>query len=474
MRGAAADRAGTRGAAVQALVTWLGDLPPPAVYLVAALLVFAETGLIIGLVLPGEITLLFLGFLAYQGTVRLPAAIAVMVLAALAGDAVAFAEGRRAGPRLRASRLGRWISTPRWVRAEALLARYSGRAVGAGRFIGFVRTLTPRLAGMSGLAYRQVLPWDLLGIAGWVSGSIVAGYLASGSYSRVAAVFGRATEAVLLVGLVVVALVFVGRYVGRHRDPVTAFGARLAGTRPLRGLHRWYVEAFGRLTTRFGPGGAVAVNVVLGAVILLGFGVVLTWLVDRLVSRSGIPLVDPLIANWFAARRTPAVSHAATVTLSILRGSYLVVAVAVVGILLNARPGVWRIDILGILGRVGAFVPLLILALAADWARPGGALNAVFPQQVTMVTASLGMLAWLLSRRLSWAAGVLVWLVAVGGVLLTAGATLYVGRGWPSGLVTSVLLGSLWVLVFVIAWHTRDRMRATGPGTVHSGLRSGR
>ncbi len=447
---------------MDAVLTWLGGLPPAALYLAAALLVFAETGLIVGLMLPGEITLLFVGFLAYAGTLRLPVALTIMVLAALAGDAAAFMEGRRVGPRLEASRLGRRIGSRRWATAEALLNRHGGRAVGIARFVAFARTLTPRLAGMSGMAYRRVLPWDVLGTLGWVAGSVILGYLAGSSYARVAAIFGRATQAVLLLALVIVALVWTGRYLGRHRDPVTSFGARLAGARPLRRLYGWYLRAFGYLTVRLGPGGAVAVNLVLGVVALLAIGVSLTWLIDLLVSHSGFPLVDPLIADWFAARRTPAVASAAATVLSVLRGSFGVLAVAVVGVARYPRPRAWRTDLLGVVGTAGAFVPLLILALAADWARPHGAVSAIVPNRVTLVTASLGMLAWLLSRRAPWAVGVLVWLVAIGGMLLVAGASLYLGTGWPSELVASVLLGSLWVLVFVVAWHTRAQLTARG------------
>lgn len=448
---------------MQGLLTWLGELPPVAVYLVAALVVFAETGLIVGLVMPGEITLLFVGFLAYAGTLHLPTAIVVMVLAALVGDAVAYAEGRRSGPRLRASRLGRWVGERRWAKADALFAQYGGRAVGLGRFVAFARTLTPRLAGMSRLAYRRVLPWNVLGVVSVVGGSVVAGYLAGSSYARLADVFGRATGALLLLALVIVALVVVGRYVGRHRHPVTAFTARLVHTPPLRWLERRYLAGFGWLTARLGSDAAFAANLALGIPVLLVVGFGLTWVIDLLVRHSGFPLVDPMIAQWLAARRTPAVMDAAVAILSVLRGAFLVPAVAVVGLVLNPRPQAWRSDFLSALTTVGASIPLLVLALAASWARPAGVADAFFPNQVTLVTASLGMLAWMLVRRLSWGASVAAWTAAVGGVILVGAARLYLGRDWPSEVFASVLLGALWILLFVVAWRTRDRLRAASP-----------
>jgi membrane protein DedA with SNARE-associated domain len=440
---------------VHAVLDWLGGLPPATVYAIAALLVFAETGTIVGVALPGEVTLLFVGFLAYRGTLDLSVAIVALVLAALIGDAVAFWEGHRLGPRLRTSRLGRSIGDPRWDQANASVARNGGRAVFLARFVPFARTITPRLAGMSPLTYPRVLPWDVLGVVGWVGGSVFVGYLAGSSYERVAHLFGRATTGVLLLGLTIAVLIVLARYVGRHRDPVTAFGGRIANLWPVGRLRVSYVDAFDWLRGRLGSGGAVAVNLILGVLGLLGIGVGLTWVVDRLVSQSGIPLVDPFILGWFAGQRTPTITRAATVTLSMLRGSFLVIAVGLIGIALNPRPRAWRTDLLGVLGTVGAFVPLLVLALAADWARSDRAAWSLFTDQGMVVTASLGMLAWMLTRRLPWAAAVPVWFVAIGAVLLSAVASLYVGRAWPSEVFASVLLGALWVLVFVVAWQTR-------------------
>jgi membrane-associated phospholipid phosphatase len=88
----------------------------------------------------------------------------------------------------------------------------------------------------------------------------------------------------------------------------------------------------------------------------------------------------------------------------------------------------------------------------------------LFPNQVTLVTASVGMVAWLLTRRvLPWGGRVAGWIGAAAVVVLVSAARLYVGWNWPSEVVASVLLGALWVVVFAVAWRTRDRVRATDP-----------
>ena len=248
---------------------------------------------------------------------------------------------------------------------------------------------------------------------------------------------------------------------------MTSFGDRIGQWGPLRLLDAAYDAVFRWLTRRLGVGGAVAASVLLGVSLLLGTGVVLTFVIDALVANSGIPLIDPWVSNWFAEQRTPAAVEYATTTLMVLRGSFLVVAAGVAGLLLNRRPERWRADVLGVVGTVGAFVPLVILALATDFARsgrPGPGEEGLFPNQVTLVTASVGMVAWLLTRRvLPWGGRVAGWIAAVTVVVLVGAARLYLGWNWPSEVVASILLGALWVVVFAVAWRTRDRVRSTDP-----------
>lgn len=469
------------------VVEWLGELPPTAVYAVAALFVLAETGLIIGLVLPGEITLIAVGFLASLGVVDPYAAVVLLIAAGLAGDALAFAEGRRYGPRLRASRLGHWVGDERWTKAAGLLQRHGGRAVFIGRYVAFARTLLPRLCAVGDMPYRRFVGWDALGVVTQVGSGVLIGYLAGGSYQLAAEVLGRATGAFLLLLLVLVGLVVFGRYLGRHPDPVTAFGDRLRQWRLLRWLDAAYDAAFAWFTRRVGVGGAVGATIVLGVLLLLGAGVLLSQVIELAIRSSGFPLVDPLVSTWFAEQRSPETVEAARLTLSVLRGSFLVIAAGVVGLVLNRHPARWRADVLGVLGTVGAFIPLLILAAATELAGDGHhsvvsaegeviAGEVLYANQVTLVTASVGLVAWLLARhfgrraegaggghRRQWAVGVACWTTAVGVVLLVSAARLYLGWNWPSEVVASVLLGSAWVTVFVVAWRTRDRLRSADP-----------
>jgi hypothetical protein len=268
----------------------------------------------------------------------------------------------------------------------------------------------PRLCALGGMPYRRFIGWDALGVVTQVGSGILIGYLAGGSYQLAAELLGRATGAFLLLLVVLIGLILFGRYLGRHPDPVTAFGDRLRRWRPLRWLDAAYDAAFAWFTRRVGVGGAVGATMVLGVLLLLAAGVLLTLLIDLAIRSSGFPLVDPLVSTWFAEQRSPETVEAARITLSVLRGSFLVIAAGVVGLVLNRDPARWRADVLGVLGTVGAFIPLLILAAATELVGDGqpsivpaeGEVidgEVLYANQVTLVTASVGLVAWLVTRH---------------------------------------------------------------------------
>ena len=156
----------------------LGGLPPILVYAAVGVLVAAESAIVAGLVLPAATALIALGLLANAGTVRIVPALIVAVAAALAGGTAAFHSGRRRRPRLRATRLGRWIGDKRWQRAERLFNRHGGRAILLGQWIVGARTLIPRLAAMNGVGYRRLALWHTPAAMVWALWMVGASYLA--------------------------------------------------------------------------------------------------------------------------------------------------------------------------------------------------------------------------------------------------------------------------------------------------------
>ncbi|MFC4020163.1 DedA family protein [Micromonospora sp. GCM10011542] len=456
------------------LLTVVQGLPTLWIYLVAALIVAGETAVIFGLLVPGEATLLLVGFLTYNGTLRLAPALLAMIVAAVLGDGLAFRAGRRYGPRLRAG-LGNRVGAQRWARADAMLARLGGRGVFAARWVAFARTLVPRLAGAAGMPYRRFAPWNLAGVVTWVSGSILLGHLAGESYDTVSRLLGRATGAVLVLLAGLVAVVLVGRWLGRNPDPARALLSRAGALPPVRWLSARYGVLFFLIAMHIGPAWTLLLNLAAGLLLLFAAGFAIAGLLTVVVRNSGLAALDGAIADWFAERRTPDAVDATLAVVSLLRGWVLIVLVALVAAVLAWRNRPWRADLLSVVGTAGAFVPLVVLAVVAELTGspgtgPDGGEGVLFPTQNAVVAASFCTLAWLLSRGARWPVAVAAWTAAAAGVLGVGGARLYLGLDTASGTAAAVLLGVLWTAVFMVAWATRDRAvgerdQPVGPST---------
>ena len=179
---------------------------PWVVYLVVALLVFAEDALFVGFVIPGETAAVLGGVAASRGHVELVVMCAIVVVAAIVGDSVGFEVGRRYGPRiLQVRQLERHHK--RLTEAQFLLARRGGAAVFLGRFVAFFRATMPALAGSSRMPYPTFLAWNAVGGLVWGVLFVCLGYFAGNSYDRIEKAVGRglalAVAVVVVVGLIV-------------------------------------------------------------------------------------------------------------------------------------------------------------------------------------------------------------------------------------------------------------------------------
>ncbi len=143
-----------------------------------ALIIFAESGLLIGFLFPGDTLLFTAGFLA-QGQ-YLPVNINILVFilfaAAVAGDSVGYAFGRRVGRKL-FDRPNAKIFKKEYVqKAEAFYEKYGGKTIIIARFTPVVRTLAPILAGTAKMEYKTFLAYNLTGAVIWAAGVTYAGY----------------------------------------------------------------------------------------------------------------------------------------------------------------------------------------------------------------------------------------------------------------------------------------------------------
>jgi len=174
-------------------------------YLLVGVFAFLETGAFVGLVVPGETTMLLGGAVAGQGAVDVYLLIAIAWFAAWAGDTTSFYIGRRLGRGFvlrHGPRLG--ITNERFEQVEDYFSRHGGKTIFIGRFVGVVRALAPFIAGSSGMRYRGFVPYSILGTGIWSSIHIVIGYLFSRSIDTAAEYAGRGA---FLLGALIVTVV---------------------------------------------------------------------------------------------------------------------------------------------------------------------------------------------------------------------------------------------------------------------------
>ena len=139
-------------------------------YLIVGALAFLETGAFVGLVAPGETVVVLAGAVAGQGDTSVVLTIGIVWLSAFLGDTCSYFLGDRLGrdwvvkhgPRLR-------ITPERFKQVEEYFSRHGGKTILIGRFIGLVRALAPFIAGSSGMAYRQLAPYSVLGTGMWAT-----------------------------------------------------------------------------------------------------------------------------------------------------------------------------------------------------------------------------------------------------------------------------------------------------------------
>ncbi|MFB7512973.1 DedA family protein [Streptomyces sp. NPDC056144] len=200
---------------VQALDT-LGGLPPAAVLGTAGLFSAAESGLGIGIVVPGETAVLIAGA-AVHGKGLLTVLFVVVALAASLGDHVGYVLGRRYGEQLRNAALLRRITDAQWERAVRALHRHGAWAVFLTRLLPVIRTLTPAAAGMARVRYAHFLPASLAGAATWSAVYVFGGALAGASAKQLGTYLGTAGWAVIGTLVALATAVWILRRPHRHR-----------------------------------------------------------------------------------------------------------------------------------------------------------------------------------------------------------------------------------------------------------------
>jgi membrane-associated protein len=147
------------------------------VYALLFLIIFTETGVVVFPFLPGDSLLFIVGALCGAGLMNLPLAMALLLAAAVLGNQTNYTIGRWFGPRVFQWENSRFFNKRAFEQAHAFYEKYGGITIVLARFMPFVRTFAPFVAGVAQMTRSKFTFYDVSGGALWVCGLTLAGYL---------------------------------------------------------------------------------------------------------------------------------------------------------------------------------------------------------------------------------------------------------------------------------------------------------
>jgi membrane-associated protein len=147
------------------------------IYLLLFAIIFVETGLVVMPFLPGDSLLFVVGTMCGLGLLNLPATLALLLVAAVLGDQLNYSIGHRLGPRVFQWEQSRFFNKRAFMQAHEFYERYGGITIVLARFMPFIRTFAPFVAGVAAMSRLHFAIYNCLGAALWVLGITTAGYL---------------------------------------------------------------------------------------------------------------------------------------------------------------------------------------------------------------------------------------------------------------------------------------------------------
>jgi membrane protein DedA with SNARE-associated domain/membrane-associated phospholipid phosphatase len=457
---------------LEELMLDVGRALGPWTYLVVGILAFLETGAFVGLIAPGETTVIVGGVIAGQGEISLWVLITITWVCAVAGDLASYTAGRklgrawllRHGERLK-------ITEDRLEQVERFFEKRGGMTILIGRFIGFVRALAPFIAGTSRMPLARFLPYDVLGAGAWAATFATLGFVFWHSFDQLTTYVSRGLFAFATVVVVIGALVGlvqlrrdpekrrrVRAYLHERRDrPGWSWLARIAD--PAWRLVGRPASAAADLAARFGAGRLTPGGLGLELTTLLALGVVGAYaffFIGGIASQPGVPRIDELAADVARELTIDPLIEVAKVVTEI--GSFPFVAtVALATVAWTMLRRRW-IDAAALITGV-ALSPLLVHVAKAAYGRdrPEGGLvdvaNAAYPSGHTAYAVALVACATVLVRAgMGWAVRFAAVTVAIALVVVVGVTRVYLRVHYLTDVLGGAALGvALWALIGTLA-----------------------
>ncbi|HYF58011.1 MAG TPA: DedA family protein [Burkholderiaceae bacterium] len=146
------------------------------VYAILFAIIFVETGLVVMPFLPGDSLLFVCGAIAAIGGLSLPVLIVLLIVAAVLGDAVNYSVGHWFGPKVWGWEQSRFFNRAAFDRTHAFYERHGAITIIVARFLPFVRTFAPFVAGVAAMTYPKFALFNVVGAVLWVGSLTVLGY----------------------------------------------------------------------------------------------------------------------------------------------------------------------------------------------------------------------------------------------------------------------------------------------------------
>ena len=147
-----------------------------ASFIALAVIVFTETGLLIGFFLPGDSLLVTAGLVAWLGSWPLGLLMVILCAAAIIGDTVGYSIGYKTGPKIFQREKSWLFNKDHLLKAQEFYEKHGGKTIILARFVPLIRTFAPVVAGAGKMEYRQFLFFNVIGGIAWVCSMLLIGY----------------------------------------------------------------------------------------------------------------------------------------------------------------------------------------------------------------------------------------------------------------------------------------------------------
>lgn len=161
---------------LESFITSLSSVNLILVYITLFLIIFAETGLMVGFFLPGDSLLFTTGILASQGHLNLFILCPILFFAAVIGDSVGYMIGHKFGKKLFKREDSFFFHKDHLLRAKKFYDIHGGKTIIIARFLAVIRTFAPVVAGMGDMNYGKFLSYNIIGAGLWAIGLPILGF----------------------------------------------------------------------------------------------------------------------------------------------------------------------------------------------------------------------------------------------------------------------------------------------------------